>query len=311
MSNKKKEELGKGIRALLEGIDDDLEGQQQNASSIENENSPSLVRNIPLEDIEVNPFQPRADFDERLRSDPALRETLSDAEALHERFVEEGARLLSDKKFQLIAGERRLKAAKMAGQETVPAYLRKADDQEMLEISLIENIQRENLNAMEIAINYQRLIDECELTQDALSNRLGKQRSTVTNYLRLLKLPPDIQVGIKTKQIGMGHARALINVEDADIQLDIFNQIVKKGLSVRKTEELVKKYNEQGAGEKQKTQGNNDKLPPSFQRVQDQLATHFSTRVRVKRKKNQSGEIIINYQSDEDLNRILDILENK
>jgi ParB family chromosome partitioning protein len=305
MSNKKKEELGKGIRALLEGIDDDLEGQQQNASSIENENSPSLVRNIPLEDIEVNPFQPRADFDEQ-----SLQE-LAESIGTHGVIQPITVRLLSDKKFQLIAGERRLKAAKMAGQETVPAYLRKADDQEMLEISLIENIQRENLNAMEIAINYQRLIDECELTQDALSNRLGKQRSTVTNYLRLLKLPPDIQVGIKTKQIGMGHARALINVEDADIQLDIFNQIVKKGLSVRKTEELVKKYNEQGAGEKQKTQANNDKLPPSFQRVQDQLATHFSTRVRVKRKKNQSGEIIINYQSDEDLNRILDILENK
>jgi len=305
MSNKKKEELGKGIRALLEGIDDDLEGQQQNASSIENENSPSLVRNIPLEDIEVNPFQPRADFDEQ-----SLQE-LAESIGTHGVIQPITVRLLSDKKFQLIAGERRLKAAKMAGQETVPAYLRKADDQEMLEISLIENIQRENLNAMEIAINYQRLIDECELTQDALSNRLGKQRSTVTNYLRLLKLPPDIQVGIKTKQIGMGHARALINVEDADIQLDIFNQIVKKGLSVRKTEELVKKYNEEGASEKQKTQANNDKLPPSFQRVQDQLATHFSTRVRVKRKKDQSGEIIINYQSDEDLNRILDILENK
>ncbi len=305
MSNKKKEELGKGIRALLEGIDDDLEGQQQNASSIENENSPSLVRNIPLEDIEVNPFQPRADFDEQ-----SLQE-LAESIGTHGVIQPITVRLLSDKKFQLIAGERRLKAAKMAGQETIPAYLRKADDQEMLEISLIENIQRENLNAIEIAINYQRLIDECELTQDALSHRLGKQRSTVTNYLRLLKLPPDIQVGIKTKQISMGHARALINVEDADIQLDIFNQIVKKGLSVRKTEELVKKYNEEGAGEKQKPQGNSDKLPPSFQRVQDQLADHFSTKVRLKRKKNQSGEIIINYQSDEDLNRILDILENK
>lgn len=305
MSNKKKEELGKGIRALLEGIDDDLEGQQQNASSIENENSPSLVRNIPLEDIEVNPFQPRADFDEQ-----SLQE-LAESIGTHGVIQPITVRLLSDKKFQLIAGERRLKAAKMAGQETVPAYLRKADDQEMLEISLIENIQRENLNAIEIAINYQRLIDECELTQDALSHRLGKQRSTVTNYLRLLKLPPDIQVGIKTKQISMGHARALINVEDPDIQLDIFNQIVKKGLSVRKTEELVKKYNEEGQSDKKKSQGNAGQLPPSFQRVQDQLADHFSTKVRLKRKKNQSGEIIINYQSDEDLNRILDILENK
>ncbi len=302
MSNKKKEELGKGIRALLQGIDDDMEGQQKN--SIENENSPSLVRNIPLADVEVNPFQPRADFDEQ------SLEELAESISIHGIIQPITVRLLSDKKFQLIAGERRLKAAKMAGQETIPAYLRKADDQEMLEISLIENIQRENLNAMEIAINYQRLIDECELTQDALSKRLGKQRSTVTNYLRLLKLPPDIQVGIKSKQISMGHARALINVEDPEIQLDIFNQIIKKGLSVRKTEELVQKYSKEQTHNQNTTKKAENKLPPSFQRVQDQLAEHFSTKVTLKRKKDQSGEIVINYQSDEDLNRILDILEN-
>lgn len=300
-NNKNKEALGKGIRALLQGIDDDMEGQQN--PSIENEKSPSLVRNIPLEDIEVNPFQPRADFDEQSLAE--LAESIS----IHGVIQPITVRLLSEKKFQLIAGERRLKAAKMAGLETLPAYLRKANDQEMLEIALIENIQRENLNAIEIAINYQRLIDECELTQDALSKRLSKQRSTVTNYLRLLKLPPDIQIGIKTKQISMGHARALINVEDPDIQLDIFNQIVKKGLSVRKTEELVKKYNNQKQG-KEKKQPNTEKLPPSFQRVQDQLTDHFSTKVKLKRKNDQSGEIVINYQSDDDLNRILDILEN-
>ena len=293
----KKEALGKGIRALLENIDSDMETHKRE-ESIESNNLIGTVNQIPLDQIEINPFQPRADFNEQ-----KLQE-LSDSITVHGVIQPITVRKLNNKKYQLIAGERRLRASKLAGLKEIPAYIRTADDQEMLEIALIENTQRENLNAIEIAINYKRLIDECELTQEELSERVSKDRSTVTNYLRLLKLPPDIQRGIKERKISMGHARALIAIDDFIKQLNIYKEITTKGLSVRQTEELVRNYDKKKAPPSPA-----EKLAPGYQKVQDKLASHFSTRVAVKPKNNGKGEIVINYYSDEDLNRILDILD--
>jgi ParB family chromosome partitioning protein len=197
----------------------------------------------------------------------------------------------------------------MVGKKAIPAYVRKADDQEMLEIALIENIQREDLNAVEIAINYKRLIDECSITQEELGNRIGKNRSTVTNYLRLLKLPPDILSAIKNKKITMGHARAIINVEDPVVQLDIFKEAAAKELSVRQVEQLVKQYQE---SKKPANVNKSEKpaLPLAYRKIQDELSTLLSTKVQVKRFKNESGEITISFYTDDDLNRLLDIIGN-
>ncbi len=209
----KKEELGRGIRALLDGIDEDVD-----LAAVANGKSGSKFDHslrVPLDSIEINPFQPRADFNE-----DSLNE-LAESIKVHGVIQPITLRSLGGTKYQLIAGERRLRASKMAGKKDIPAFVRKAGDQEMLEMALIENIQREDLNAIEISINYRRLIDECNLTQEEMGNRLGKKRSTVTNYLRLLKLPPDIQQAIKGKKISMGHARAMISIDDPISQLSL------------------------------------------------------------------------------------------
>jgi ParB family chromosome partitioning protein len=216
-------------------------------------------------------------------------------------------RKLSERKFQLISGERRYHASKLAGLLRIPAYVRTANDQQMLEMALIENIQRENLNAMEIALSYQRLLSECELRQEDLGDRVGKKRSTVTNYLRLLKLPPDVQAAIRDGELGMGHARALVNIENIDHQLDIFKKIIKEDLSVRKVEELVKKLKDKdGAPEQQAAR---PKLSYELKQVQDRLSSHFGSRVMLQAEANNKGTIKIPYLSHEDLNRILEILE--
>jgi ParB family chromosome partitioning protein len=296
----KKEALGKGISALLDNIKDDWSSKETKGILNDSIKTQSNI-DIPLADIEINPFQPRADFDEQ-----ALNE-LSESIKVHGVIQPITVRQLSNNKFQLIAGERRLRASKMAGCKTIPAYVRKADDQEMLEIALIENIQREELNAVEIAINYKRLMEECNLNQEQLGNRLGKNRTTVTNYLRLLKLPPDILSAIKNKKLTMGHARAIINIEDPVAQLDIFKEAIKKELSVRQVEELAKLYKD-----KKPSQGasKNDKaaMPLAYRKIQDELSTLLATKVQLKLNKNDSGEITITFYSDDDLNRILDII---
>jgi len=296
----KKEALGKGISALLDNIKDDWSSKDTKGILNESIKTQSNI-DIPLSEIEINPFQPRADFDEQ-----ALKE-LSESVKVHGVIQPITVRQLSNNKFQLIAGERRLRASKMAGYKTIPAYVRKADDQEMLEIALIENIQREELNAVEIAINYKRLMEECNLNQEQLGNRLGKNRTTVTNYLRLLKLPPDVLSAIKTKKLTMGHARAIINIEDPVAQLDIFKEAIKKELSVRQVEELAKQYKD-----KKPTQGavKTDKaaMPLAYRKIQDELSTLLATKVQLKLNKNESGDITITFYSDDDLNRILDIL---
>ncbi|MDZ7606212.1 MAG: ParB/RepB/Spo0J family partition protein [Cyclobacteriaceae bacterium] len=294
---KRKNALGRGLGALLEDAPVTHVGKGFQTT----QNTVNTISDIDLLDIEINPFQPRTQFDEE-----ALAEL---AESIRVQGIIQPitVRRLSDKKYQLISGERRYHASKLAGLLRIPAYIRTANDQQMLELALIENIQRENLNAIEIALSYQRLISECQLRQEDLGDRVGKKRSTVTNYLRLLKLPPDIQAALRDGQLSMGHARALVNVDTIDRQLDIYKKIVKEDLSVRKVEELVNKL--KSATESAKPE------PPQksaadyqIRQVQDKLTSHFGSRVTVQNDSTNKGFIKIPYLSHEDLNRILEIL---
>ena len=293
--SKKKEALGQGIRALLKNIDEEAARKKPTSQKYE---EAGIVVKIPLSKIEVNPFQPRAEFDKEALQD------LSESIKIHGVIQPITVRKVGDDKFQLIAGERRLRASKLAKLEEIPAYVRTANDQESLEIALIENIQREDLNALEIGLNYQRLIDECDLTHEEVSKRLGVSRAAVTNYLRLLKLPPDIQKGMKSKQISMGHARCLAGVDDPIEQLYIFKEVVKRNLSVRQTEELLRKAN----SENTKPSASPKKLPYAYQKVQDEMASFLSSRVKIKPKNKGKGEIVIFFENDDDFERIKELL---
>ncbi len=295
--NPKKPDLGKGIRALLESMESDTSEPLSAKKQVQELSSTSK---IALDNIELNPFQPRADFDET-----ALKE-LADSIKVHGVIQPITVRNIGTNKYQLISGERRLRASKMAGLKEIPAYVRSANDQEMLEIALIENIQREDLNAIEIAIHFHRLLDECDLTHEALADRLGKDRSTVTNYLRLLKLPPDIQRGLKDKIISMGHARALIALEDPVAQLAVYKEAVEKHLSVRDVEALVRNYQpKRTAASTKKAQG----LSYEVRKLQDELSSHLATRVVIKKGSQGKGEIVISFFSDDDLYRLKEIIE--
>jgi ParB family chromosome partitioning protein len=206
----------------------------------------------------------------------------------------------------LIAGERRWRAAKMAGLKDIPAYIRHADDQQLLELALLENLQREDLNAMEISLSYKRMMDELEYSQEQVAERMGKDRTTVTNYIRLLKLPPDIQVAVRNGELSMGHARALINVDTIDKQLYIFKEIKEKGLSVRQTEALVRTLYKQSGHVKKPSKSS---LTPLFQKIEDKLASHFGTRVKLKHSRTGSGQITFDYYSQEELNKLLGQLD--
>jgi ParB family chromosome partitioning protein len=301
----KKKALGRGLNALLSDNDttDRLEAEMAVASAASNTGSPrNGINEIALSDIETNPFQPRTYFDE-----DALLE-LAESIKVHGIIQPITVRRLAHNQYQLISGERRFQASKLAGLEMIPAYVRSADDQQMLEMALIENIQRENLNAIEIALSYQRLLTECNLKQEQLGERVGKNRATVTNYLRLLKLPPDIQIAVRDNRLTMGHARAIINVDNADQQLYIFKKTLAEELSVRKVEELVREMSTPKAG----TETTSASSVPSaaakeMGQLQSRLSSHFSTRVMVK-SDGKKGEIKIPFVSVEDLNRILDIL---
>jgi ParB family chromosome partitioning protein len=294
--SKQREAIGKGIRALLQDIDEEEEGKALESTS----SSPGSIVSIPLEKIEVNPFQPRSDFNEDALSD------LSESIKIHGVIQPVTVRAMVNGSFQLIAGERRLRASQLAGLNEIPAYVRSANDQEALEIALIENIQREDLNAIEIGLNYQRLMDECELNQEELATRLGKKRATVTNYLRLLKLPPQIQAAIKERMISMGHARALAAVDEVDVQLDIYKDILSKGLSVRQVEQAVAKYKKKPTKKSKKKE---EELSPELRRIQDRLTSHFGTKVKIKSGSGEKGEFIIPYFSADDFERILELLE--
>lgn len=297
MIYQKKTGLGKGLRALL----DDSDLPDNDRQQISNEN-PSLgsISTIKINQIEVNPFQPRTEFD------PEALQDLSDSIKLQGLIQPITVRQAGQNSYQLISGERRLRASKLAGLTEIPAYVRTANDQQMLEMALIENIQRENLNAIEVALSFQRMIDECNLKQEELGDRVSKNRSTVTNYLRLLKLPPAIQASIRDKDISMGHARALISVEDPVKQLYIFQEIIKNGLSVRKVEELVREVQKSGKPMKSTKA---DGISFQYMKVQDDLASKFGTRVKLKLRDKGTGSIEIAFMSDDDLNRILEMLD--
>ena len=295
----KKQALGKGIRALLDNIDEEINRPKEvpaaQAAQVQNSNG---IARIPVELIEVNPKQPRHDFDEQ-----ALRE-LSESIKLHDIIQPVTVVKTAQNRYQLISGERRWRASKMAGLADIPAYVRTADGQEMLEMALLENLQRENLNAIEIAMSYRRLMDECDLTQEAVSERMKKERSTVANYLRLLKLPPDIQKAVRDGQLTMGHARAIIGLEHVDQQLYVFRETMQRGLSVRQVEQMVKDLGSDRP--KENTAAAANKLPPAYKRIEDNMASHLSTRVKLDRKKNGRGTIVIEFYNDGDLERIMD-----
>jgi ParB family chromosome partitioning protein len=292
----KRKALGRGLGALLEDSNSGQRGEDRINSDV---NVVGSINEIHVNDIETNPYQPRTEFDKEALDE--LAESIKIQGIIQPITV----RKLGNNKYQLISGERRLQASKLAGLENVPAYVRVADDQQMLEMALIENIQRENLNAIEIALSYQRLITDCNLKQEELGDRVGKKRTTVNNYMRLLKLPPDIQAGIRDKKISMGHARALITIENVDTQLSIYHKIIKEDLSVRKVEELVRNWQDKPLKDKDKK----TEVPYEIKQVQDKLSSHFGTRVQVKHGKNNKGEIKIPYLSNDDLTRILEILE--
>ena len=285
----KRNALGRGLGALI----DDADKMQKSAG----------INEIELSKIEANPFQPRTKFD---------------AEALEELAVsikEIGLiqpitlRKVGEDKYQIIAGERRFRAAQLAGLETIPAYVRKAKDDGMLEMALVENIQREDLDSVEIALSYQRLIDELEYTQEELSSRVGKKRSTIANYLRLLKLPAVVQKGLIDKEISMGHARAIINIDDAETQIEIFKQIVKHGYSVRKVEEVVRNLNSEAEAKPAADKGR--KFPKEFDGVKKQLDKIFSARIEFSMNEKGKGKITIPFKSEKDLERIVKIIENQ
>jgi ParB family transcriptional regulator, chromosome partitioning protein len=287
-----KRELGKGIRALLGDIDNDINEQKTMVANI---------NFVALDKIEVNPFQPRIHFDEE-----ALNE-LASSIAIHGIIQPLTVReVASSSKYQLISGERRWRASHIAELKEVPVYIRSANDQEALEMALIENIQREELNAIEIGVNYQRLLDECELNHEELAERVGKKRATISNYIRLLKLPPDIQVAVREDKISMGHARALAGVEEIDIQLDIFKEVVAKNLSVRQTEAIVSQ--KRGNSQKPRSPKESVSTPPVIKRWQDDLSSKLSTKVNIQHNPTGNGQITLSYADEKDLERIIDMI---
>ncbi|MEZ7497175.1 ParB/RepB/Spo0J family partition protein [Flavobacterium sp. Arc3] len=294
----KKQALGRGLSALLKDPENDIK-------SVNDKNADKVVGNIielEIDAIEINPFQPRSNFNEE-----SLREL---ATSIKELGVIQPitVRKLEFNKYQLISGERRLRASTLVGLTTVPAYIRIANDNESLIMALVENIQRHDLDPIEIALSYQRLIDEIQLTQEQMSERVGKKRSTIANYLRLLKLDPIIQTGIRDGFISMGHGRAIINIEDLDIQTDIYQKIVSQNLSVRDTEALVKNYQEslkpKPAAKAKSASGF------EIEETQKKVFTnYFGTKVDVKVAGNGKGKITIPFQSEEDFNRIMEIIK--
>ena len=287
----KKQALGRGLDALID------------TSFVSKEDRTSEPNEIELQLIEANPYQPRSTFD-----DEALNEL---AESIKELGVIQPitVRSLKNKKYQLISGERRLRASKIAGLKKIPAYVRTADDQGMLEMALVENIQREDLNAIEVAISYQRLMDECKLTQEVLSHRVGKKRSTVANYTRLLNLPAKIQLGIRDEKISMGHARALLSIKDGETQLMIFDQILKYDFSVRRVEDIIRELNNEGKKQDNLTKKKAFTSHEDYLQLQKHLSNYFATNVEFKRGVKGKGKIVIPFNNDDDLERIIAILD--
>ncbi len=294
----KKDALGKGIRSLLQNIDADLSTTTDSLRKETLEKFHPVNTRIPLHLIEASPDQPRHDFDENSLSE------LAASLKIHDVIQPLTVTKLTNGKYRIIAGERRYRAAKIAGLADVPVYIREVKDSKVLELALLENLQREDLNAIEIALSYKHLMDELDYTQEQLAERMAKERSTITNYVRLLKLPPDIQAAVRNGIISMGHARALINVDVVDKQLYIFNEIKNKELSVRQTEDLVRKLYTPAVNNSVKAT-----LPQSLKKIEDNLASHFSTKVKMTQNKKGAGSITLDYFSIEELSSILEKMQ--
>jgi ParB family chromosome partitioning protein len=294
----KKQALGRGLSALLKDPENDIK-------SVEDKNADKVVGNIielELEAIEINPFQPRSNFNEESLNE--LAKSIQELGVIQPITV----RKMEFNKFQLISGERRLRASKIAGLKAIPAYIRIANDNESLVMALVENIQRHDLDPIEIALSYQRLIDEIQLTQEQMSDRVGKKRSTITNYLRLLKLDPIIQTGIRDGFISMGHGRAIISIEDLDVQTDIYQKILSQNLSVRETETLVKNHQESLKPKPvSKTKSSSFEIEDTDKKT---ITNYFGTKVDVKVAGNGKGKITIPFHSEEEFQRILKLIQN-
>ncbi|MFO7873716.1 MAG: ParB/RepB/Spo0J family partition protein [Bacteroidales bacterium] len=300
--NAKKRALGKGLGALL----DDSGAEAQPTYNVEKDLLPiGTIGKVPIDIIEVNPHQPRSDFDEAALQD--LSASIKEQGVIQPITL----RKLEENKLQLISGERRLKAAKMAGLAEIPAYIVAADDHALLEMAIVENIQRENLNPIEIAMGYKQLIENYDLTQETLSERLGKSRSSIANLLRLLHLPGEIQIGLREEKIFTGHAKALLAIEDVNTQLDVYHDIVSENLSVREVEDIIKNLSENQEEKEtaRKKKSTKQQLSQEKEALQQALAEMFEAQVKLKTKADGKGSIVINYRSEQELQRITEILK--
>lgn len=291
MNTTRKSALGKGLGALIDGVEKEAIDRKVEANL-----------QIDINAIDNNPFQPRSRFDAQALEE--LAASIRQVGIVQPLTVRE----TGDGRYQLIAGERRLRAARMAGLTHVPAYIRTADDTAMLEMALVENIQREDLDAVEVAISYQRLIEECSLTQEQLSDRVGKQRSTVSNYLRLLRLPAEIQLGIRNKNLSMGHARTLVNIEDPQKQINVFYHIIEEDLSVRATEDLVRHIQTVASKDPSKTD-KRKKLTREYEELSDQLTKLFAAEVQFRINEKGRGKIVIPFENSDEMERIIGLLD--
>lgn len=296
MPDKNRKSLGRGLDSILQSPETDITSRDISGDFVA-----GAIAEIDINLIETNPFQPRTEFDET-----ALREL---AQSIKEQGVIQPVtvRKLGYNKYQLISGERRLRASKLAGLSKIPAFIRVANDEQMLELALIENIHRENLNAIEVAISYQRLIDECNLTQEEVSEKVGKSRSAVANFLRLLKLPAEIQLAIRDGHISMGHARALININSKEDQLKLLQQIIMDEMNVRQTEELAEKAKNPEAKERKQT----NFIPEHFKSKIKTLSQTLNTKVKVKRNLSGQGSVVIDFKDEAEFDRIMELFNHK
>ena len=293
--NNKRNALGRGLSAILRNPQTDITEDRKNEKNLV-----ATTNEIAIEDIQINPFQPRINFEKEKIFE--LAESIKELGIIQPITV----RKLGYNKYQLISGERRLKASKELNLKTIPCYIRIANDEQMLEMALVENIQRENLNPIEIAISFQRLIKECNLTQEECGNKLGKKRSTITNFLRLLKLPSEIQDGLKKENISVGHARALINIKDKEKQLNIFRDIIENGFSVREVEQIAKDFSDRSYNYslKRKKIDSDDIIPFGHQKKLFDLSKSLDVEIQLKRTKKGNGKIIIPFADDDKLSEI-------
>lgn len=295
-NTKKRPPLGKGLSALLQNASTDITTKSTDSGVV------GSIASLPISSIEANPFNPRTNFEKE-----ALEE-LAQSIRIHGIIQPLTVRKLGRDKFQLISGERRFRASQLAELTEVPAYIRVANDQTMLEMALVENIQREDLNAIEVGLSYQRLIDECELTQDQLSQKISKSRSSITNHLRLLKLPAPIQAGVRDNLISMGHARALVSAGTEERQVELFHQIIEDSLSVRDLETLVKQNSPLAKRETPSVKKDKPEITEKEFTFKEHLADKLATKVEISKGNNGAGKIVLNFNSENDLNRIITLL---